>query len=195
MSSRPQSASVDVRSHVLQVALRLFSSQGYFNTSVHDIVREAGVSIGSIYHHFTNKEGIVAALYHDILERMGAEVARIRDSQADVQTQCRALVAFLFQQAEQQPEVMSFVLHARHREFMADEAPICSSRPFEMMREVVRRGQQRGVIRDMDPVIAAACLFGGPIRVIHLYLDGVIQGPLMEQLPAVWQSAWSAVEA
>ena len=37
---------------MLRTALQLFTEQGYFNTSVHDIARTAKVSIGSIYHYF-----------------------------------------------------------------------------------------------------------------------------------------------
>jgi AcrR family transcriptional regulator len=43
LSSRP-----DTRYLVLDTALTLFTGRGYFSISVHDIGREAGVSIGSI---------------------------------------------------------------------------------------------------------------------------------------------------
>ena len=46
----------------LRVALRLFSEKGFFNTSVQDIVAAAGVSVGFIYHNFSDKEGIARAL-------------------------------------------------------------------------------------------------------------------------------------
>ena len=55
---------------VMQAAIHLFTKQGYFNTSVPDIVRESGVSTGSIYHHFGDKEGIAKTLFKMLVARM-----------------------------------------------------------------------------------------------------------------------------
>jgi AcrR family transcriptional regulator len=50
------------RTALLEAALALFSSQGYRATSVRDIAERAGVSTGSVYHHFRDKEAIFQTL-------------------------------------------------------------------------------------------------------------------------------------
>ena len=50
------------RAALLDAALVLFSSQGYRATSVRDIAERAGVSTGSVYHHFRDKEAIFQTL-------------------------------------------------------------------------------------------------------------------------------------
>lgn len=50
------------RRQVLDVALRLFSHQGYRATTVREIVDAAGVSTGNVYHHFPDKEAIFRTL-------------------------------------------------------------------------------------------------------------------------------------
>ena len=72
LSPRP-----DTRYLVLDSALTLFTERGYFSTSVHDIGRAAGVSIGSIYHHFGDKEGIAGALYAQLGSRMESLIGEI----------------------------------------------------------------------------------------------------------------------
>lgn len=186
---------LDTRAQVLNAALDLFAHRGYFNTSVHDIQRAAGVSIGSIYHHFGDKEGLAKALHADLLERTDAELKAIYERFNTARDRCRAAVALLFEMTETDPNAMNFILYAKHREFMPDEAPICSSAPFRRMREMVVDGMETGEIRSMDPVVGAACLFGGPIRLIHLRLDGVLKAPLQEQLDTAWDCAWRAVAA
>lgn len=47
---------------VLDVALELFSSQGYGATSMRQIAERSGVSTGNIYHHFGGKEKIFSTL-------------------------------------------------------------------------------------------------------------------------------------
>jgi AcrR family transcriptional regulator len=50
------------RSAILDAALELFSHRGYGATSMRDIAGKAGVSTGSVYHHFADKEAIFLAL-------------------------------------------------------------------------------------------------------------------------------------
>ncbi|PUB89029.1 MAG: TetR family transcriptional regulator, partial [gamma proteobacterium symbiont of Ctena orbiculata] len=46
----PENASVNKR--ILDTALDLFVERGFHNVSIHDIQKQANVSIGSIYNHF-----------------------------------------------------------------------------------------------------------------------------------------------
>jgi AcrR family transcriptional regulator len=50
------------RTAILEAALELFSHRGYGATSMRDIAGKAGVSTGSVYHHFKDKESIFQAL-------------------------------------------------------------------------------------------------------------------------------------
>ena len=59
----PAPAAAPAREAVLDAALALFARRGYEATTVEEIRRVSGASIGSIYHHFGGKEGIAAALY------------------------------------------------------------------------------------------------------------------------------------
>lgn len=53
------------RSQILEVALRLFSHQGYRGTSMREIAEAAGVSTGNVYHHFPEKELIFDTLLEE----------------------------------------------------------------------------------------------------------------------------------
>lgn len=50
------------RAAILDAALEQFSHHGYGATSMRDIAARAGVSTGSVYHHFADKEAIFLAL-------------------------------------------------------------------------------------------------------------------------------------
>jgi hypothetical protein len=85
------------------------------------------------------------------------------------------------------------MLYVRHREFLPDERPVCSSEPFEIMRSMVERGMERGEVERRDVLVASTCLFGGAIRMITSYLDGVMEKPLSHYLEEVWACSWKAV--
>lgn len=47
---------------ILLASLKLFAQNGYHGTSTSRVAREAGVSEGLIFRHFTNKEGLLKAI-------------------------------------------------------------------------------------------------------------------------------------
>lgn len=184
-----------LREMVLETALRLFSERGYFNTSVHDIRRAAGVSTGAIYHHFAGKEALAKALYDALLSRMETAVDTACAGQQGCLAQGRAIIARLFELTVEQPRTMQFVLLAQHREFLPQEPPICSSQPFQRMRKVVEDGMSTGEVRSMEPWVAATALFGGALRMMNLQLDQALDRPLISYLDEVVDCAWRAIRA
>jgi len=59
------------RAKLIEASYRLFSSQGFHATSMRDIAREAGITAGSIYNHFADKEQVVKDVllaYHPIMK-------------------------------------------------------------------------------------------------------------------------------
>nr|CRH05299.1 Transcription regulator (TetR-family) [Candidatus Magnetococcus massalia] len=178
---------------ILTAALELFTEQGYFNTTVHHIQARAGVSIGSIYHHFGSKETIAQALYDTLLEHMNQQVEHIANQQSPHQARFARLIELLFTQAEQEPMTMRFILNARHQEFLPESTPICSAAPFGRMRDLVVEAMAAGEIRTMEPWVAAAQLFGGALRLIHLHLDNVLGQPLTPLAEETFSTAWRGV--
>lgn len=185
----------DRRGAVLSAALELFSEKGYFNTSVHDIERRANVSIGAIYHHFGSKETIAKALFEHVESMMSDVFSDIIADNAAVQDRCKAVIAYFFELTEKHEEVMNYMMYARHRDIIPEAIPVCSSRPFLMMKEVVEEGIAVGDIRPVDPAVAVSSIFGGAVRLIFLKLDGVLENPLPSYLEECWECAWRSVAA
>lgn len=185
----------ELRNHVLDVALGLFSERGYFNTSIHDIRRAAGVSIGAIYHHFENKEALAKALYDRAVQQIHESLTAACTGKSGCEARCRAISASLFELAEQEPAMMQYVLLAQHREYLPSEPPICSSQPFLFMREVVQDGIAAGEVRDIDSWVAASAMFGGALRMMNLRLDQALERPLPDFLDEVADCGWRAIRS
>lgn len=54
------------RATLLDVARRNFTERGYAATSIDDVIREAGVARGALYHHFPGKEALFRAVYEAV---------------------------------------------------------------------------------------------------------------------------------
>ena len=195
MGRRPKNISdnEDLQEKILSTALELFTTKGYFNTSMQDIRRGADISIGAVYHHFSGKEDIAKAIYENLLKKNTMEFQEIMGRYDTAHDRCRAVMALLFGLAESRPAEMEFMLYAKHREFIPSAIPICSSKPFTMMREMVQLGIANKEIMDIELVLVTTCLFGGMFRLINLRLDCTIEGPLSKYLDTVWECAWRGV--
>ena len=76
----------DVRSAILQAAFGLFSQQGYSDTSIPAIAREAGISTANVYVYFQSKIDILFTLYEpwlaERLDKLERSLARLKDPEA-----------------------------------------------------------------------------------------------------------------
>ena len=61
------------RSQLIAVARRMFAERGYEDTSIEAVLREAGVSRGSLYHHFASKEALFEAVAEDVETTVGTQ--------------------------------------------------------------------------------------------------------------------------
>lgn len=84
------------RSRLLEGMAQAVAAKGYAETTIADIVREAGVSRRTFYEHFSTKADCLVALYdatsRNVLKVLRAAIDPAHDWQAQVET---ALSAFL----------------------------------------------------------------------------------------------------
>lgn len=60
-----QKRSIDKLNRILETSKQLFSEKNYFNVTTNEIAKQAGVSIGTLYSYFSDKEAILVALLND----------------------------------------------------------------------------------------------------------------------------------
>jgi AcrR family transcriptional regulator len=95
--------------NLIAVGRALFAERGYARTATEDLVQQAGVTRGALYHHFKNKEDLFAA----VLETIQAEVAtRVEEaaSQHDDPWEQLRRGCHAFMRASLDPEVRRIML-------------------------------------------------------------------------------------
>ena len=56
---------IGTREHLIETAARLIGKSGYAGTALEEVVREAGLTRGAVYHHFKDKR----ALFEAVIDR------------------------------------------------------------------------------------------------------------------------------
>jgi len=75
--------SEDTLDHILTTTERLIVEDGLMKLSTNRIAKAAGISVGTIYRYYTNKEEIIAKLYGDRLELVYQDVVQAIDEIKD----------------------------------------------------------------------------------------------------------------
>ena len=71
----PQGAAAKDR--LYETALRLIAARGYEATTLRDVAKAAGVSVGLLYRYFPSKHAVVIALYDQLSSEYARQVARM----------------------------------------------------------------------------------------------------------------------
>jgi len=67
------------RAQLIAIATRMFADRGYEETSIEAVLREAGVSRGSLYHHFASKEALFEAVAEEVEDSVGSQTMAAAD--------------------------------------------------------------------------------------------------------------------
>src|SRR5712692_6807533 len=147
------------REAILAAALRRFVRDGYSATTIEDIRRESGASVGSLYHHFGGKEGIAAALYVESLASYQAAFVAVLEDH-DARAGVESLVRHHLRWVGEHPDRARFLLAVRETEVIAAAAPELRRRNrafFAAVREWFARHPE---LPDLPPDLLEPLLLG-----------------------------------
>jgi len=105
-------ASASTREKILDVALDLFTDQGFDGTSMREIAGRLGISKPAIYYHFASKEEILMALHMRLHEFGKAALARLTGQTVTLQVWGSLLNELLDQMLAQRK---IFMMHERNQ--------------------------------------------------------------------------------
>lgn len=80
MARRTRAEMEETRATLLATARSVFSERGYADTSMDDLTAQAGLTRGALYHHFGDKQGLLAAVVASIDAEMDARLQALSDT-------------------------------------------------------------------------------------------------------------------
>ncbi|MFC0007504.1 TetR/AcrR family transcriptional regulator [Micromonospora siamensis] len=137
------------RDAIVTAATELFARRGYEATSVQEIVAAAQVTKGALYHWFGSKSELLTSIYRELLAEQTRRLATIAGGADPVEERLRA--AALDVVAHTAAHAAELTVWARSAHLLDDEQAEATRRErrryHELFRDLVREGQDRGVVR------------------------------------------------
>lgn len=153
----------DKREAILRAAIVVFAHNGYFNSKVADIAREAGVADGTVYLYFKSKEEILHSVFDRSVEE-ALDAARKQVAQvADPREKLRQIALLHLERlgADRDLAVVFQVELRGSTKFMEEFSAAGFAEYLSLIRTTLEEGQRAGVFRaDLNAKVVAKILFG-----------------------------------
>lgn len=143
---------------ILEKALSCFNEQGIESTTVEMIRAACDTSIGAIYHHFGNKEGLVAALFFVALDDQATLRAQYLEQAQTMEQAVHALVYSYVDWVDQYPEWARFlfaarfsVAHGPHQQALAERNKTGNKRLFQQFAHFTKTQERQDLPAELLP--------------------------------------------
>jgi AcrR family transcriptional regulator len=181
---------MDTRQKILESATRLFSAQGYANTSLAQVAKEAQVSKALIFWHFTSKEDLFRTALKSTLEPYSIDVVELL-SGLDELGQVQKLIDLYYDFVSQNVYSVRFLLSLVVREEknlddLLDRITELYQIYCNLLADILQTGREKGLFRSTVSPPADAALIMATLN--GILVQGFISGskteprPLLEQL-------------
>lgn len=153
----------DKREAILRAAISVFAHNGYFNSKVADIAREAGVADGTVYLYFKSKEEILHQIFDrsvdEALASAREEISLITDPRDKLR---RIALLHLERLGADRDLAVVFQVELRgSTKFMEEFSAAGFAEYLSLIRTTFEEGQQAGVFRDdLNSNVVAKIVFG-----------------------------------
>jgi len=141
---------VATKQRLIGIARAQFAKCGYDEVSLEDILKEARLTKGAIYHHFGDKKGLFRDVVTQVQSEVAAKARRVGHAQTDPLEALIAVCRSLFSQLRK-PDVMRIVC-VEGGVFLswAEYGEIDDEHMLAVMREFVDCGQAAGILTSLD---------------------------------------------
>jgi len=173
------------RGQIIRAARACFSRKGYHRTTMDDIVRESGLSKGSIYWYFEGKKALFLAVLDEWLEQLDRSLSELVETSLPVGEKLRQVAQVLVTVADTSrdmvPILLDFWAETPHDPQITQRLAEVYAEYRRLVRFIVQMGITSGELRSLD------------VDQVATILCGIYSGLLLQWILEPETVPWSAV--
>jgi AcrR family transcriptional regulator len=187
---------IPTRAKVLDAATRVFLENGYVGASMDQVRQAAGVSNGSLYHHFPTKARLADALYVDTLcdfhASLLAPIAREVSAEAGVKGLVRAHINWVVKHPDR-----ASLLHKLKRDGdvtdTSEGISAANAQAFGTLKAWILHKTEAGEMREMPLHLWMAVVFAPAMSLTGRWVKEPRSAVTPKVRAALEHAAWQAV--
>lgn len=179
------------RERILDAAVELFVERGFYGTAVPLVAKAAGISTGSIYNYFENKEALVNAVFRRHKQAIATHVFNHFPADGEPRAQFASMWQYMADFALQHPKAFAFLELHRHTSYLDEESLAIENQLRLFGAAMIQRAQVANVLKPMDTTVMMELVFGAFIGVMRAHYEGrieVTEAILRETEQACWDA-------
>lgn len=148
---------------IIEAATKVFAKNGFYQSKIAQIAKEAGVADGTIYIYFENKDDILISLFEEqmkaVLDNMALQIAKIDDPAEKLEIFASTHLD-LIEKNKDMAEIIQVELRQSGK-FMKEYKNERFLEYLDIIGDIIIEGQIRGLFRkDVIPGVAKRAFFG-----------------------------------
>lgn len=182
----------DKREQILAAALHLFTTRGFHDTPTSQISRQAGVSTGTLFHYFPDKNTLIDQLYLSIKKEMAGIFREGDDPSLPIQQRLRETFSRYARWGMANPEKARFIGQFHHSPNISEAVHTEAFLEFRGMDELFLEAIREGILTDRPVqyhLVMAFQVIGGILQLIEADDTGMTPDELIASgIGMLWRS-------
>ncbi|OQY45974.1 MAG: TetR family transcriptional regulator [Desulfobacteraceae bacterium 4572_87] len=148
---------------IIEAATKVFAKNGFYQSRIAQIAKEAGVADGTIYIYFENKDDILISLFEEqmkvVLDNMALQVSKT-DDPAEKLERFASTHLGLIEMNKDMAEIIQVELRQSGK-FMKEYKNEGFMKYLDIIGDIIIEGQKNGLFKeDVIPGVAKRAFFG-----------------------------------
>jgi len=164
---------VTKRKKILEAAATVFSQKGFHQAKMDEIAKQAGVPKGTLYYNFSGKSKLFAATVTEGMEKIIGQVEKELESDLPFKEHLRKLIRsnlFLYLKYSDLSKIVFNELTSGIDNDVLEEIEKVRLRYIDFVSDLLRQGQERGYLKEIDTRLAAVGIVGFLDNLCNYYL-------------------------
>ena len=187
------------RESIMQASLQLFSLHGFHKTTIPDIAKKLGMSVGNLYNYFSSKDVLAQEIIKYTSEVLGAKIREVNEADLSAQEKIHRIVEVYFVMSKEKPEMIEYFLrvYLSNREVFSEgcEGMTCVSGFITEIMIFFDDGVASGELRDQDFFSAFGLFMGYLGGMVFLKGEGVLPQEIEYYIDDISRNIYNALKA
>lgn len=180
----------DKRERIVQAALHLFTTLGFHATPTSQISKEAGVSTGTLFHYFPDKNTLIDQLYLGIKKEMADAVRGDDDPSLPLKSRLEQGFTRYITWGLANPEKARFIEQYHHSPNISEAVQTEAYAEFRWMNDIFSLAVQEGILSHHPVHFHMVMIMQILNGVLDLIWSGDQELPVHELITAALEKIW-----